>query len=220
VSHDLRGPLRSIDGFSLAILEDFGDKLDGPAREYLQRVRAAAVRMGELIDDLLALSRVTRTQMSEQAVDLSAMATGIMAELQSAAPQRRLDLSIAPNLTARGDARLLRVAMENLLGNAWKFTSARPTTRIEFGRLTRDGTGEDSPAHNGGAAYFVRDNGAGFDMAHASNLFVPFQRLHAPSEFPGTGVGLATVQRIIRRHGGLVWAEAEVEKGATFFFTL
>jgi len=210
VSHDLRAPLRGMDGFSLALLEDYGDRFDETGQDYLRRVRAASQRMAQLIDDLLALSRVTRREMSRQQVDLSALAEAVASDLRASGPARHVELHVAPGLVANGDPALLRVVLENLLGNAWKFTGKRPDARIEFGTAQRDGA----------MAFFIRDNGAGFDMAYADKLFVPFQRLHSTSEFPGTGVGLASVQRVIQRHGGRVWAEAEVGKGATFYFTL
>jgi signal transduction histidine kinase len=210
VSHDLRAPLRGIDGFSLAVIEEYGDRLDATGREYLQRVRAGTQRMGQIIDDLLALSRVLRVEMDRGPVDLSALATRVFDELRETNPKRRVDVVIAPGVVATGDERLLRLAIENLLDNAWKFTARRSGARIEFGVSERD----DAPA------YFVRDNGAGFDMAYADQLFGVFQRLHRQSEFPGNGVGLATVRRIIERHGGRVWAEGAVEQGATFLFTL
>ncbi len=210
VSHDLRAPLRSIDGFSQALLEDYGERLDGAAKEYLGRVRSASQRMGLLIDDMLNLSRITRSEMRRDAVDLSAMAAEIADELHKQQPARQVEFVISENLVESADARLLHIALQNLLGNAWKFTERCPAARIEFGRL----------ANNGQAAYFVRDNGAGFDMAYAHKLFGAFQRLHSMSEFSGTGVGLATVQRIIHRHGGRIWAEGEVGNGATFYFTL
>jgi signal transduction histidine kinase len=210
VSHDLRAPLRSIDGFSLALLEDYGDRLDANAQDYLQRVRAATQRMGQLIDDLLSLARVTRSELHHEYVNLSALTATIVGELQRAHPDRQVEVIIAPGLVAHADARLLHVVLENLLGNAWKFTAKRPCATIEFGAVPCDGQ----------VAYFVRDNGAGFDMAYAGKLFGAFQRLHAMTEFSGTGIGLATVQRIIHRHGGRVWAEAALEQGATFYFTV
>lgn len=210
VSHDLRAPLRGIDGFSLAVIEEYGERLDATGREYLQRVRAGIQRMGQIIDDLLALSRVLRVEMDRGPVDLSALATRVLDELRETDPKRRVDAVIAPGVVATGDERLLRLAIENLLGNAWKFTARRSDARIEFGVSE----GDDAPA------YFVRDNGAGFDMAYVDQLFGVFQRLHRQSEFPGNGVGLATVRRIIERHGGRVWAEGVVEQGATFSFTL
>jgi PAS domain S-box-containing protein len=211
VSHDLRAPLRSIDGFSQALLEDYADRLDEEGRDYLRRVRAATQRMGDLIDDLLTLSRVTRREMRRESVDLSGLARTIVEQLQKLDGDRDVIFTIEDGLRAHGDPHLLRVALENLIGNAWKFTSKQPDARIEF-RAIRDDDGR--------LKYFVRDNGVGFDMAYSGKLFGAFQRLHRASEFPGTGIGLATVQRIITRHAGHVWAEAEVGKGATFFFTL
>jgi signal transduction histidine kinase len=210
VSHDLRTPLRSIDGFSQALLEDYADKLDATAQDHLQRVRRAAQRMAALIDDMLNLSRVTRCELHRETLDLSAMAKLIAAELKEAEPSRRVEFVIENGLTAVGDPQLLRAAMENLLRNSWKYTSAHATARIEFGRSGQ----KERPS------FFVRDDGAGFDPRYADRLFGAFQRLHTANEFPGTGVGLATVQRIIHRHGGEIWAEAAVEKGATFYFTL
>ncbi len=210
VSHDLRAPLRALDGFSQALLEDYVSLLDVQGRDYLRRVRAASQRMGRLIDDLLRLSRLTRAEMHREMVDLSALARSIEAELRQEEPEREATFTIAENVIAWGDARLLRVALENLLGNAWKFTARKPHARIEFG-LTRE---------DGETIYFVRDDGAGFDMTYAGKLFGAFQRLHASSEFEGSGIGLATVQRVVRRHGGRVWAEGAVDQGATFYFTL
>ncbi|MGH7206591.1 MAG: PAS domain S-box protein [Nitrospiraceae bacterium] len=210
VSHDLRAPLRSIDGFSLALLEDCADKLDAQGKDYLRRVRDATQRMARLIDDLLNLARVTREDMRQERVDLSALARSISADLKKTQPDRKVTFAIAEGIVANGDAHLLRVALENLLGNAWKFTNKRPRTRIEFGVARQNGT----------SAYFVRDDGAGFDMTYAGKLFGAFQRLHSNKEFEGTGIGLATVKRVIRRHGGRVWAESKMGKGATFYFTL
>ncbi len=210
VSHDLRAPLRSIDGFSLALLEDYADKLDEEGKDDLQRVRAASQRMGQLIDDILNLSRVTRGPLAREAVDLSATAGEIVDELRRSDPQRRVDCAIAGGLAAEGDPRLLRLVLENLLANAWKYTSHHETARIEFGAAQTE--------H--GRAFFVRDDGAGFDMTYADKLFVPFQRLHTPEEFSGSGIGLAIVQRIVRRHGGSVWAQGAIEAGATFFFRI
>lgn len=210
VSHDLRAPLRGIDGWSLAILEDYSHRLDDQGRQYLQRVRAETQRMGQLIDDLLRLSRLTRTEMQYGAVDLSALARSIQTRLCEGDPERQFEFIIQPGLTVFGDAHLLEIVLTNLLSNAIKFTGSRPVARIEFGRIRIDGK----------PVYFVRDNGVGFDMAYARNLFGPFQRMHKQSEFPGTGIGLATVQRVIHRHGGRVWAEAVKDQGATFFFTL
>lgn len=210
VSHDLRAPLRGIDGFSLALLEDYADKLDEDGKDYLQRVRAATQRMGALIDDLLNLSRVTRTEMKLQRADLSAIVQSIAAELQKTQPERQAEFRIEEGVQASVDSHLIRITLENLLGNAWKFTSKRESAWIEFGRTHCDGK----------LTYYIRDNGAGFDPAYADRLFGAFQRLHDKSDFPGTGVGLATVQRIIHRHGGRIWAESAVERGATFYFTL
>ncbi len=210
VAHDLRAPLRSIDGFSRALLEDYGPQLDETARDYLGRVRAASQRMGELIDDLLQLSRLTRQPLRTQEVDLSALARRVVEQLRQQEPGRAVDVRVQPGVVARGDPKLLAVALENLLHNAWKFTAPRPRAAVEFGVVQTDG----------GLACYVRDNGVGFDMRYADKLFAPFQRLHKPSEFPGTGIGLATVQRVVARHGGRVWAEAAPEAGATFYFTL
>ncbi|HEY73406.1 MAG TPA: GAF domain-containing protein [Thermoflexia bacterium] len=210
VSHDLRAPLRSIDGFSHALQEDYPDKLDATGQDYLNRVRAASQRMGQLIDDLLKLSRLTRGQMRREQIDLSGLAREIAGELRETQPGRAAEFVIEPDLAADGDARLLRVMLQNLLGNAWKFTAHHPRARIEFG-VTE---------HDGERAYFVRDDGAGFDMAYADKLFGAFQRLHTRTEFEGSGIGLATVQRIVYRHGGRVWAKGAVEQGATFYFTL
>lgn len=210
VSHDLRAPLRTIDGFSQAVLEDYGKQLPQEAHEYLTRVRKAAQRMAELIDDILSLSKVTRTPMKSVPVDLTQIAQDIVKELKQNDSERKVEINIHPNMEARGDPLLLQVVLENLLNNAWKFTSKLDLAQIEFG-VQRE---------NNETIYFIRDNGAGFDMAYADKLFGAFQRLHAMTEFPGTGVGLATVQRILNRHGGRIWAEAELDKGATFFFSL
>lgn len=210
VSHDLRAPLRSIDGFSQILMEDYTDKLDEEGKNYLQRVRSASQRMGELIDDILNLSRVTRGEMRYEAVDLGTLAESICTELQQSQPERQVEFIITPGLVAKGDSHLLRAVLDNLLGNAWKFTKTRALARIEFGMVK----------NNEQLAYFIRDNGVGFDMAYADKLFGAFQRLHSPSEFEGTGIGLATVQRIIHRHGGNIWAESVVDQGTTFYFTL
>jgi PAS domain S-box-containing protein len=210
VSHDLRAPLRSLDGFSLALLEDYSDKLDAQGRKYLDRIRAGSQRMGQLIDDLLSLSRVSRGEVSRELVDLSKMAREVADELRATAPERDAEFVVADGLIAETDGRLLRIVLTNLFGNAWKFTAKQRHARIEFGS-----TGE-----NRSKEYFMRDNGAGFDEAYSGKLFGAFQRLHAASDFPGTGIGLATVQRIIQRQGGRVWAEGKVEQGATFHFTL
>lgn len=211
VSHDLRAPLRSIDGFSQALLEDYADRLDDQARGYIKRVRAATQHMGNLIDDMLTLSRVTRSEMMHVTVDLSALAADVLADLQNHEPGRKVDSRVASRLIAIGDERLLRVLLVNLLGNAWKFTSKTENAQIEFGAVRN----ADAMTE-----FFVRDNGAGFDMSYAGKLFGTFQRLHQTSEFPGTAVGLATVQRIVHRHGGHVRGEGIPGLGATFYFTL
>ena len=211
VSHDLRDPLRSIDGFSQAFLEDFGPLVPPEGREDLQRVRHATQRMGQLIDDMLLLSRVTRREMHMEATDMSALAAEVAEELVRDNPQRDVQLSIEPGMTATGDPQLLRIVLVNLLGNAWKFTSRREHAHVSVGTV-RD------PEH--GPAFFVHDDGAGFDLQYKNKLFVAFQRLHGQDEFPGTGIGLATVLRVARRHGGDVWAEGEVDRGATFYFTI
>jgi signal transduction histidine kinase len=210
VSHDLRAPLRSINGFSQALLKDYTDRLDEQGREYLQRVRSATKRMGMLIDDLLSLSSITQTEMRHETVDLSALTQSIANEFQETQPEREVTFVIAPGVTANGDIHLLRILLENLLGNACKFTGDRLNARIEFGVTQIDDK----------KTFFVRDNGAGFDMKYADKLFVPFRRLHSQDEFPGTGIGLAMVQRIVYRHGGQVWAEGKPEEGATFYFKL
>jgi light-regulated signal transduction histidine kinase (bacteriophytochrome) len=210
VSHDLRAPLRAIDGFTQALVEECGTQLDTRARADLGRVSAAARRMGELIDDLLNLARIARLPLERKEVDLGELARNIVAELRRTAPDRRAEFVVPDGLTAPADPALVAMVLRNLLSNAWKFTSRHPTARIEFG--TEDGSGERT--------FFVRDDGAGFDMAYADKLFVPFERLHTGHEFSGSGIGLAIVQRIVRRHGGRVWFEAEVDRGATCWFTL
>lgn len=210
VSHDLRAPLQSIDGFSQALAEDYGDRLDAEGLDYLRRVRAASQRMGQLIDDMLTLSRVTRGELRKEDVDLGALAQDAALGLKRRQPGRDVAVVVEANVVVKGDARLLRIVLDNLMSNAWKFTGRHETARIEFG-VRHDG---DDPV------YFVKDDGAGFDMAYAAKLFGAFQRLHSSEEFVGTGIGLATVQRIIHRHGGHVWAEGEVDKGATIFFTI
>ena len=210
VSHDLRAPLRRIDSFSRAVLESQGEKLDEAGRRYLERVREASQHMSELIDDVLYLSRVTRADLREHEVDLSALANLMLARLQESEPTRNVETKVRPGVLVTGDGQLLRIAMENLVENAWKFTGKQPEARIEFG--VTNASGEPT--------YFIRDNGAGFDMTYADRLFGPFQRLHPQGEFPGSGIGLATVQRIIHRHGGRVWAEGLLGQGATFQFTL
>jgi PAS domain S-box-containing protein len=210
VSHDLRAPLRHINGFSQALLEDYADKLDEEGKDYLQQVRDASQEMAQLIDDVLQLARVTRSEMRRASVNLSQLADKEIAELQKREPARVVVVNIEEGLATSGDKRLLRIMLSNLLGNAWKFTSKREGAEINFGREQRDGE----------TVFFVRDNGAGFEMAFADKLFGAFQRLHTAAEFEGTGIGLATVQRIVNRHGGRVWAEGAIEKGATFYFTL
>ena len=211
VAHDLRAPLITIDGFTQVLLESGGDKLGATDRNHLERICGGARRMHRLINDLLQLSKIVRAPMQHTNVDLSRMAQEIVRALRDSSPERAAAIVIADNLTSTGDAGLLRIALENLFSNAWKFTSKSANPRIEFGaRLDRSGR----------RAYYIRDNGAGFDPRFAANLFSPFRRLHAESQFPGTGIGLATVQRIVHRHSGEIWAEAAVERGACFYFTL
>jgi light-regulated signal transduction histidine kinase (bacteriophytochrome) len=230
VSHDLRAPLRSIDGFSQALLEDCLEQLDTHGQDYLRRIRSATQRMGQLIDDLLTLARVTRSEMQKASVDLSQLASRICTQLQQAYPERQVEFAIQKDLVAYGDRHLLQVVLDNLLNNAWKFTSRYPQARIEFGvmraertsetNLSETNPSETNPQENGIPVYFVRDDGVGFDMTFIDKLFKPFQRLHGMQEFPGNGIGLATTQRIIHRHGGRVWAEGALGQGATFYFTL
>lgn len=210
VSHDLRAPLRSVDGFSSALLEDYTDKLDDQGKDYLQRVRAASQRMECLIDDILNLSRVMRSEMQRVPVDLSGLSQAISIELSRTQPNRVVTFDITPDMNIVADRNLMSIVMENLIDNAWKFTSKHPTAKIEIGVTS----------HDGQKVYYVRDDGDGFDMAYASKLFGAFQRMHSPAEFSGTGIGLTTVRRIINRHGGQVWAEAEKDKGAIFYFTI
>jgi PAS domain S-box-containing protein len=210
VSHDLRAPLRGIDGFSQVLLEDYSERLPPEGRGYLERVRASAQRMAQLIDDLINLAHVTRSPLQPKLINISEIAQSISNSLLEEHPERNLSISVEPDLRVSGDPNLMRIALENLLGNAAKFTSKKERAIIEFGQKKT----------NGERTFFVRDNGAGFDMAYANKLFGAFQRLHTTSEFPGTGIGLATVHRIINIHGGRIWAEAEEEKGATFYFTL
>jgi hypothetical protein len=211
VSHDLRAPLRSIDGFSQAFLEDFGAGIPEEGRHDLERVRKATQHMGELIDDMLRLSRVTRNEMTIETVDLSALAQEVGAAMAQDNPGHKVDFVVQPGLVVKGDRALLHIVLVNLLGNAWKFTFHTAHARITFGSVT-------DPDH--GLSFYVRDNGAGFDPRYAAKLFVAFQRLHAQEQFPGTGIGLATVHRAIRRHGGETWAVGEPDKGATFYFTV
>lgn len=209
VAHDLRAPLRSIDGFSQALMDDCGEQLDASAKQYLRYIREATSQMAHLIDDLLALSRVTRGELDRSETDISSLARAIASRLAATTPRRNVEVTVANDLVAKCDDRLLGIALENLIGNAWKFTGKRADARIEIGALA------EVPR-----VYYVRDNGAGFDMRYASKLFGAFQRLHSASEFEGTGIGLVSVQRIIRRHGGRIWAEGSVGEGATFYFTL
>ena len=209
VSHDLRAPLRSLAGFSEVLLEDYADVIDEVGRGYLQRIEANAGRMARMIDDLLDLSRATRVELRRQQVDLSAVAHDVVAELRDTDPRREVRISVADGLTAGGDPHLIRLVLRNLLGNAWKFTARRDPAVIEVTRADPDGQ-----------VFVVRDNGAGFDMRYAAKLFDPFQRLHANADFEGIGIGLAIVHRIVRRHGGRIWAEGEVGRGASFYFTL
>lgn len=210
VSHDLRAPLRAMDGFSEALIEDYGGALDDTAADYLRRIRNASRQMAALIDALLGFSRLSRSSFRREPVDLSGMAAEIVDDLRRTEPGRNVDVRIAPGLTAYCDRNLMRVVLQNLLGNAWKFTGQTDSPQITFG----------SEARSDGKVFFVSDNGAGFDMAYADKLFRPFQRLHGMQEFSGTGIGLATVARIIHRHGGRVRAEGAVDSGATVYFTL
>lgn len=210
VSHDLRAPLRAIDGFSVALLEDCGDKLTDEGKDHLQRIRTATSRMGHLIDDMLKLARFARSEVSRDDVDMSTLAQEVVSQLRTSEPRRKVTVDIAPDLKVIGDRYLLRAMLENLLGNAWKFTSKRVDAHIEVG--AQDGDTQ--------RVFFVRDNGSGFDMRYADKLFGVFQRLHTDREYAGTGIGLATVQRIIHKHGGEVWAEAAVGQGATFYFVI
>jgi PAS domain S-box-containing protein len=210
VAHDLRTPLRGIDGFSQVLLDEYSDKLDENGQRYLRNVRQAAQRMALLIDDLLTLSRVTRGELLRRHVDISALARTSLGRLQKADPTRNVDVVIPEGLVANADPQLVALAIDNLVDNAWKFTNRKPAARIEVGSVPADGD----------VAFFVRDDGAGFDMQYVGKLFGPFQRLHGPDEFEGTGIGLATVQRVARKHGGRVWAEGKVGAGATFYFVL
>ncbi len=210
VSHDLRAPLRAIDGFGSALIEECLSSLDAKAKEYLKRLRNAARSMEVLIEDLLELSRVTRKEMRLESVNLTGMANRIVEELTNAEPDRAVEFVAAPGMAVTGDSHLLEIMLKNLIGNAWKFTGKRESARIEMGTV-KDGDK---------LVYYLSDNGAGFDPKYSDKLFIPFQRLHNTKEFPGTGIGLATIQRIIRRHGGTIWAKGEVGKGATFYFTM
>jgi signal transduction histidine kinase len=210
VSHDLRAPLRAIDGFSKALLTKYADTLDTQGRHYLDRVRTATSRMADLIDDLLGLARISRQDLVRRKIDLSEIARRVAGDLSARAPERPVETALEPELFAEADPRLVTVLFENLMGNAWKFTSRQERPRVEVGRQD----------NGSGSAFYVRDNGAGFDMRYADKLFGAFQRLHSDIDFEGTGIGLATVHRIVARHGGRIWAEGEIGKGATFYFTL
>jgi len=211
VSHDLRAPLRAINGFSQALSGKYKDALGEKGQHYLNRIHQNTSHMGQLIDDLLSLSRISRREMKQDQVNLTELAREVDKELRAQEPERRVLFEVDGQLEGRGDAGLIRVVLQNLLTNAWKFTATRPQAHIHFG--VRSSSGEQE-------IFFVRDNGVGFDMTYASKLFGAFQRLHSTTEFPGTGIGLATVQRVIHRHGGRIWAEAELDEGATFYFTL
>jgi PAS domain S-box-containing protein len=210
VAHDLRAPLRGMNGFAQILLEEYGDKLNAAGVDYLNEIHDNALQMGALIDALLSLSHVSRAELKSQRIDLSLLARAAIERLKASEPERAVEVVVPPYLWAQGDSELARALVDNLLGNAWKFTSKTPLARIEMGAVDVDGV----------CTFFVRDNGAGFDMAHAAKLFAPFQRLHSPAEFSGTGVGLATVQRIVHRHSGRIWALGAVGEGATFYFTL
>ena len=210
VSHDLRAPLRAIKGFSQILLKDFSSTLNEEGAEFLQRISLAASQMSELIESLLSLSRLTRGELTYKVIDISVMSQEILEKMQLQEPERHITWTVAPELLANVDEKLFRTALENLLGNAWKYTSKSEEPSIEMGSMTKDGQ----------LIYFVKDNGVGFNMDNAGKLFGAFQRLHTEAEFPGHGIGLATIQRIIHRHGGTIWAEAELDKGATFYFTL
>lgn len=209
VSHDLRSPLLVIQGFSHLLAEDYGEALGSKGTDFLQRIVECSKRMSQIIDSLLTLSQVAREEIQHEELDLSEMASTVAFELSKRTPKNHVEVVIEKGVKAGGDARLLRIVMENLLGNAWKYTSKQPNPRIEFGMLKE----EDESI-----IYYVRDNGVGFDMAYADKLFMPFERLHSRDEYPGTGVGLATVKRIVHRHGGRVWAESGVGNGAVFYF--
>jgi light-regulated signal transduction histidine kinase (bacteriophytochrome) len=210
VSHDLRAPLRSMSGFSQLLLESPPETLDDKSRHYLQRINEASRRMSALIEDLLGLSRISRTELAPRTVDFSHLIEEAAATVRERYPNHAVELSIEPGMTVHGDPRLLKIAMENLLDNAWKYTTRAQSAKVAVGSQTE-------PT---GRTFYVRDNGVGFDMAYAGKLFGPFQRLHSDAQYPGTGIGLVTVQRILARHGGRIWAHAEPERGATFYFTL
>lgn len=213
VSHDLRSPLRAIDGFSRALEEDYGSKLDDEGLDYLHRVRSAVQHMGQLIDDLLQLSRASRLDLKRERVDLGELARDVERELRERHPNRSIEFAVEPSVVTQADRTLSRIVLTNLLDNAWKYTRKRELARVEFGRLP-------APDEHGASVFFVRDNGAGFEMRYANKLFTPFQRLHSKTEFEGTGIGLATVRRIVARHGGKTWAESVVDEGTIVYFTL
>ena len=210
VSHDLRAPLRAIKSFSSILQEDYSDKLAAGGRDFLKRIALGADKMSELIDDILRLAKISRHEMNPGNIDLGAIASSIINDLRLAEPERKVETVIAPDLTAFGDARLIKIALSNLIGNAWKYSSKAPNARIEFGAMKESNE----------KTYFIRDNGVGFDMTHSHKLFMPFQRLHSDNQFPGTGIGLAIVNKIIQHHEGRIWGEGETGKGATFYFTL
>ncbi len=210
VAHDLRAPLRAIEGFSQFLIEDYYNRLDDQGKDYLNRIGLGCQRMGQLIDDLLALANITRQEIKSEKTDLREIAKSVMEKIEEAEPNRRVEFSVPARIEAFGDPGLLKIVLENLIGNAWKFTSKTENARIEIGSTQKDGE----------TAYFVKDNGAGFDMKYVDKIFDPFQRLHSQSDFPGQGLGLAIVSRIVHRHGGRIWAEGEVGKGAALYFTL
>ncbi|MBI3148211.1 MAG: hypothetical protein HYZ17_06840 [Betaproteobacteria bacterium] len=210
VSHDLRAPLRAINGFSQMLHDDYGDLLDGRGRDYLNRICLASSRMSDLIEGMLVLGQVARAELHRLPVDLSAMAWEILRELQESSPERPVSLQVEEHLGARADRKLMQSVLQNLLGNAWKYTGLNAAPRIRFGRTT----------HSGATCFFVADNGTGFDLRYAQRLYTPFFRMHDAKKFPGVGIGLATVKRIVERHDGALWVESEVDKGTTFYFTL
>ena len=210
VSHDLRSPLRAIDGFGQVLMEECSDKLDDDGQHYIERMRAAAVKMGNLIDDMLKLSRIARTELKKEDVNISQIIEEIIADFEESNPNRKVKFIIKKGVIVKGDSALLKLMIENLLSNAWKFTSKKDEAVIEFGVTTEKDI----------CIYFIKDNGAGFDMEYTEKLFTPFHRLHSESEFPGTGIGLANVKRIVTMHGGEIWAEAKVGQGAAFYFTI
>jgi signal transduction histidine kinase len=217
-SHDLRSPLNNILGFSQILIDEYTNQMDERGKRYLRNIRTSCLQMNQLINDLLGLASASRGPLNREQVDLSAMAQSIAARLRENEPERAVEVSIDPGVFVNADFRLLRLAMENLMGNAWKFSGGKQTAKIEFGILKSRAA--EQAGEKDLRVFFVRDNGAGFNMEYVDRLFQAFQRLHGSSEFPGTGIGLATVHRIIRRHGGSVWAEGAVGKGATFYFTL